>query len=165
MRTAPENELGEHLVPVLGRLARLLRQIELPGEPSPVTLAVLRRLRDEGTARITDLARAERASQPAMTQLLGRMERAGLVVRVHDQHDRRSVRAQITGTGRDLLRRTENHYARALGLRLGQLSAHDRDTLGEALPALAHLASAPDLPPMDLTPTFLPAPKSRGGER
>src|SRR5689334_408014 len=91
---------GSQLLPVLGQLVRFLRQVEGQDSPSSVALTVLRRLADHGPGRVTDLARLTRASQPGMTQLVGRLEKAGQVTRVADPDDGRAVLVEITRPGR-----------------------------------------------------------------
>ncbi|GGN46022.1 DNA-binding MarR family transcriptional regulator [Actinoplanes campanulatus] len=139
----PEGESrGSQLLPVLSRLGRLLREIEGPDYPSSVATAVLRKLTDEGPGRVTDLARLTRVSQPGMTQLIGRLEKADLVRRVPDPDDRRGVLVEVTEAGRKLLNRTYVHYAAVLDEMFEQLSPDDSDAVIRALPALARLAQA-----------------------
>ncbi|WP_127551304.1 MarR family winged helix-turn-helix transcriptional regulator [Actinoplanes sp. OR16] len=133
---------GSQLLPVLGQLVRFLRQIESPDNPSPVSLAVLRRLDGDGPGRVTDLARLERASQPGMTQLVGRMEKAGLVRRAPDPADGRGVLVEITQEGRDVIARTHARYVATLDELFETLDPADRDAIVGALPALERLAAA-----------------------
>ncbi|WP_043511918.1 MULTISPECIES: MarR family winged helix-turn-helix transcriptional regulator [unclassified Actinoplanes] len=133
---------GAQLLPVLGQLVRFLRQLEGPDNPSSIALAVLRRLADHGPGRVTDLARLTRASQPGMTQLIGRMEKAGQVRRVPDPHDGRGVLVEVTDAGRELLSRTYAYYATTLDRLFEQLTPEESDTVVAALPALERLARA-----------------------
>ncbi|BCJ39785.1 MarR family transcriptional regulator [Actinoplanes ianthinogenes] len=133
---------GSQLLPVLAQLVRFLRQLEGPDNPSSIALSVLRRLSDEGPARVTDLARLTRASQPGMTQLVGRMERSGLVQRVPDPNDGRGVLVGATRSGRDLLARTYAHYAATLDGMFARLEPADSEAIIRALPALGRLAAA-----------------------
>src|ERR1700751_5567154 len=50
----------------------------------------------EGPTRVTALATAEGSSQPSMSQLIQRLERQGLVVRVSDPDDGRAALIDIT---------------------------------------------------------------------
>ncbi|GLY05349.1 MarR family transcriptional regulator [Actinoplanes sp. NBRC 101535] len=140
MQMVSEASRGSQLLPVLGDLVRFLRQLEGPDNPSPVAISVLRRLRDEGSARVTDLAKAERASQPGMTQLIGRMEKAGQVRRVPDPADGRAVRVEATADGLALLERTYAHYAATFDKMFAELDPADSDAIIQALPALRRLA-------------------------
>src|SRR5690242_6512798 len=101
---------GSEVVPVLAGLVRLLRQTDTSDGLSPVATAVLGRLSRDGAQRLTELARSERASQPGMTQLVGRLERGGLVRRVPDPHDGRGVLVEATDPGREVLGRMETEY-------------------------------------------------------
>ncbi|MEU7062899.1 MarR family transcriptional regulator [Streptomyces sp. NPDC046161] len=65
-------------------------------------LARLSAADNEGLS-IGDLARAAGVSSRNVTGLVDTLEREGLVQRVQDRHDRRSVRARITPAGRDWL--------------------------------------------------------------
>ncbi len=133
---------GSQLLPVLAQLVRFLRQLEGPDNPSSVALSVLRRLSDDGPARVTELARLTRASQPGMTQLVGRMEKAALVRRVPDPNDGRGVLVEVTGEGAALVSRTLTHYATTLDRLFEHLEPADRDAIVHALPALERLAQA-----------------------
>ncbi len=133
---------GSQLLPVLSQLVRFLRQLEGPDNPSSVALSVLRLLDDDGPGRVTDLARLTRASQPGMTQLIGRLEKSGLVRRVPDPTDGRGVLVEVTRAGRDLRARTYAHYATTLDQLFERLSPDDGDAIVRAVPALARLAEA-----------------------
>ncbi|GAA2715361.1 MarR family transcriptional regulator [Actinoplanes palleronii] len=133
---------GSQLLPVLAQLVRYLRQLEGPDNPSSIALSVLRRLVDEGPGRVTDLARLTRASQPGMTQLVGRLEKSALVRRVPDPNDGRGVLVEVTQGGRDLLDRTYAHYAATFDRLFEQLDAADSAAIVQALPALSRLAEA-----------------------
>jgi DNA-binding MarR family transcriptional regulator len=61
---------------------------------------VLNRVNQEGPMRLTALAAAEDTSQPAMTQLVQRMERQGLLERVSDPEDGRAALVAISAAGR-----------------------------------------------------------------
>src|SRR5580658_3238549 len=70
---------------------------------------VLAALAVEGPSRLTALATATGIAQPAMTQLVGRMEREGLVARLIDPEDARATLVAITDAGlvvRDELRQS-----------------------------------------------------------
>ena len=94
---------------------------------------VLAALAVEGPSRLTALATATGIAQPAMTQLVGRLEREGLVVRLIDPEDARATLVDITAAGRAL--RAERHQSQGdhLAELLDILSPHDEATLGLAL--------------------------------
>src|ERR1700740_2109042 len=63
---------------------------------------VLATLAEDGPSRLTALAAPTGIAQPAMTQLVGRLERDGLVVRLIDSEDARATLVTITDAGRAL---------------------------------------------------------------
>ena len=70
---------------------------------SLTTSLALGTLEREGPARVTALAAAARIGQPAMTELVQRLERQSLVTRVDDPGDGRAALVTITDAGRALL--------------------------------------------------------------
>ena len=66
------------------------------------TLATLER---SGPRRLTALAVREGVTQPAMTQLIARLQDSGLVDRAADPADGRVVQVRLTDEGRELLAR------------------------------------------------------------
>lgn len=127
----------------LERIARLVRAAELPGELSSVAASTLYALATEGPTRLTLLAAAEHVTQPAMTQLVRRLEREGLVERRDDPSDGRAVLVTITDAGVALSAQRRAARADALGAVLDELGPGERDALAAAVPALEHLAAAP----------------------
>jgi DNA-binding MarR family transcriptional regulator len=126
----------------LERLLGLIRRLSPPGL-SLTAGATLGTLERSGPCRLTALAAHEGVTQPAMTQLVGRLEDQGLAERRTDPADGRAVNVQITPAGRDLLaRRRADRAARLSGL-LARLSAAEQATLAAALPAINALTSAP----------------------
>lgn len=60
---------------------------------------VLNRLNREGPSRLTTLAQREGVSQPSMTQLVQRLERQDLVVRLQDPEDGRVALVAVSDEG------------------------------------------------------------------
>ena len=107
---------------------------------SRTSSATLVTLESNGPSRLTALAASERVSQPAMTQLIGKLEDAGLVRREADPSDGRVVQVSITDAGRAVLAIRRAERAERLGTLLVQLSPAHRELLAAALPALSELA-------------------------
>jgi DNA-binding MarR family transcriptional regulator len=133
---------GTELEAVLSRLLRLFRQLATPGELSLSALSVLARLERDGAQRLTELATSEGVSQPGMSQLVGRLERDGLVRRTASTGDRRGVLVEVTDAAKELVGRRRAQRAAALRELLGRLDADDRTTIDDALPALTRLVEA-----------------------
>jgi DNA-binding MarR family transcriptional regulator len=77
-----------------------------------------------------------------MTQLIARLQDAGLVCREADPADGRVVQVRVTDQGRDTLARRRAVRAERLAVILDRISPQDRAALGAALPAIDALASA-----------------------
>jgi DNA-binding MarR family transcriptional regulator len=108
------------------------------------TLATLER---NGPSRLTLLAVREGVTQPAMTQLISRLEDSGLVRREADPVDGRVVRVTITEEGRATLARRLAGRAEKLAVILAQLSPEHRAALAAALPSLDALTARHDVEP------------------
>jgi DNA-binding MarR family transcriptional regulator len=124
----------------LVRLLGLIRWLSPPG--LSLTAAAALATLERGSRRLTELAADEGVTQPAMTQLVGRLEASGLVERCADPEDGRVVRVQLTGAGRDLIARRRAARAERLAGLLAALSPADQEALAAALPAINALASA-----------------------
>ncbi len=123
----------------LGRMVTLARVLGLPREMSLTAVATLADLERFGARRVTELAVFEGVTQPAMTQLVTRLEREGLVERRDDPADGRAVVVEITGDGRAVLAARREAQAQRLAELLAELSEEDRAALAAALPVLDRL--------------------------
>lgn len=119
------------------QLVRYVRQSATAGGLSTAASTALARLGREGPQRLTVLARAEGVSQPNMTQLVTRMERAGLVQRVADPHDGRVVLVEATEAGLEVFRRRHAERSQALRQLIGEMAEPEQQAVKVALPALA----------------------------
>jgi len=140
-------EFGERALAVgiasgVERLIGLVRSLSPPDGISLTAAATLATLERSGPRRLTALAVQEGVTQPAMTQLIGRLQDAGLVRREADPADGRVVQVGLTDRGRDLLARRRAVRAERLAAILDQISPEDRAALAAALPAIDALASA-----------------------
>jgi DNA-binding MarR family transcriptional regulator len=94
---------------------------------------VLAHLDDCGPARISVLATACGVSQPSMTELVGRLQREGLVDRFSDPRDGRATLVDITASGRtQRLQLQRSVHDRVVEL-LEALLAEDQATLSLAM--------------------------------
>ncbi|MFI5634270.1 MarR family winged helix-turn-helix transcriptional regulator [Streptomyces sp. NPDC051664] len=128
---------AENLMIAVEQVVRYVRQNAVTGGLSTAASSALARLGREGAHRLTELARAEGVSQPNMTQLVTRMERAGLVRRVPDRHDGRAVLVEATDTGLEVFRQRRAERAQALDLLVEALTEPEQQAVKIALPALA----------------------------
>jgi DNA-binding MarR family transcriptional regulator len=71
-----------------------------------------------------------------LTGIIGRLEERGVVARVHDDADRRMVRAQLTAAGVDMLRRVEDARLGHMRQLVESLSADEQRTVLSGLKTL-----------------------------
>ncbi len=115
----------------------------------------LETLNREGPVRLTALAVAAGISQPSMTQLVHRLERQGLAIRVHDPKDGRAALVDITDAGRALLDDRQRDRRGRLAELLTVLSPEEEATLTlaahVALPIIRRLIHNATNPPQSET--------------
>ena len=128
----------------LERLVGLFRWLSPPSGLSLTAAATLATLERSGPSRITALAAREGVTQPAMTQLVARLQGDGLVTREADPADGRVVHVGITDQGRAVLSRRRAIRADRLAVLLDRLGPEQRATLAAALPTIDVLVSARD---------------------
>ncbi|MGW0629736.1 MarR family winged helix-turn-helix transcriptional regulator [Streptomyces sp. NPDC002758] len=128
---------AEELIIATEQMVRFVRRSATTGGLSTAASATLFRLSREGPLRLTELARAAGVSQPNMTQLVTRLERAGLVRRTADRTDGRGVLVEVTDTGLEVVRQRRVERASALQELIGELTEPEQRAVLIALPALA----------------------------
>lgn len=135
------------------------------------TSSTLSRLAATGPRRLGDLAVDEGVTQPAMTQLVSRLEGQGLAERRRQPEDQRVVMVHITAAGHGLIQQVRtDRAARVLEL-LAMMPTEDEHAIAAALPALGRFVerAAPHLQqgyPLLREPSPLPSgePRSAGRE-
>src|ERR1039458_1213557 len=95
----------EELAGALEQLVSMWRRLAVPGELSSTAAFTLARLSRDGPCRLTELAAHEKVSQPAMTQLVSRLEGQGLAERCSEPSDARVVNVAVTASGEELIAR------------------------------------------------------------
>jgi DNA-binding MarR family transcriptional regulator len=156
------------------RLIGLFRSLSPPNGLSLTAAATLATLERSGPSRLTSLAVKEGVTQPAMTQLIGRLQESGLVNRDADPTDGRVVQVRLTDEGRALLARRRAVRAERLAEILARLSPDEQAALVTALPAMDALANAQQAGPPLVSPPLVSPPlgsslnpddptRSRGG--
>ena len=91
-------QLGEELISTAARMVRWAPK-DQGFHISLAAARLLARLHDNGPTRISDLATAERCSQPTITNHVKRLEAASLVAREVDPHDGRVCIIRLTDPG------------------------------------------------------------------
>ncbi|PWJ46480.1 DNA-binding transcriptional regulator, MarR family [Quadrisphaera granulorum] len=118
------------------------RRLAPPGDLSLASTTLLARLARDGGSGVSALATAEGVSQPAMSQMVARLERDGLVTRTADPQDGRAAVVVLTDTGRELVSARRAARAAALADLLDTAPPGDAEQLLAATPALTRLAQA-----------------------
>jgi DNA-binding MarR family transcriptional regulator len=126
----------------LERLIGLFRWLSPPSGLGLTAAATLATLDRGGPRRLTALAAREGVTQPAMTQLVARLQDTGLVDRVPDPTDGRVVQVRITAEGQAMVARRRAVRAERVAGLLARLSPDDQAALAAALPAMDALANA-----------------------
>ena len=134
-------ELATELASDIERIVRLFRSLSPASGLSMTAAATLAGLERLGPQRLTLLAAREGVTQPAMTQLISRLEESGLVRREPSPDDGRVVLVALTEQGRATLAHRRSARAERLAGIIAQLSPDHRAALAAALPALDALAS------------------------
>ena len=131
-----EKELGTDIAGGIAEALRVGASVmirHLARGTSLTSRNVLAALAAEGPSRLTALATATGIAQPAMTQLVGRLEREGLVVRLIDPEDARATLVAITDAGRALRAELHQSAHERMAELLDRLSADDQATLALAM--------------------------------
>jgi DNA-binding MarR family transcriptional regulator len=141
--TMPLDALAAALTTDLERIFGLFRSLSPASGLSITAAATLASIERLGPQRLTVLAAREGVTQPAMTQLISRLEESGLVRREASPEDGRVVLVVITDEGRAVLARRRSVRSDRMAAIIAQLDPEHRAALAMALPALDALASVP----------------------
>jgi DNA-binding MarR family transcriptional regulator len=111
----------------------MLRHLSDRSALNLTALLTLSTLEQEGPVRVTALAAAAGIGQPAMTELIQRLERQGMVTRVDDPEDGRVALVSISDAGRALRSDLQRGRRDRLAVLLAGLPAEDEATLNLAM--------------------------------
>jgi DNA-binding MarR family transcriptional regulator len=139
---SPETGLATGVTAALERLIGLFRSLSPPDGLSLTAAATLATLERSGPCRLTALAAHEGVTQPAMTQLVDRLQGMSLLERTQDPADGRVVQVRITPEGKALLAQRRAVRAERVAELLMRLSPGEQALLTAALPAMEALANA-----------------------
>src|ERR1700722_12663100 len=153
----PERVLAAAVAAALERLMGLFRSLTPPSGLSLTAAATLATLERSGPSRLTSLAVREGVTQPAMTQLIGRLQESGLVDRAADPTDGRVVQVRVTDEGRGMLARRRAGRGDRRAETLARRSPDEQAALSAPLPAMDALANAQQA-------DLLPASASSAGQ-
>ncbi|MBJ9987622.1 MarR family winged helix-turn-helix transcriptional regulator [Paenibacillus sp. S28] len=126
-------------VKVIESLTRINIRLPSIDKLSFTTLSVLHTLTLSSPMRLTELTATEQVTQSAITQIVTRLERDGLVERRSDPNDGRVVLVHITPQGANVIdsRRLER-ISRIAGF-AENLTREESQAIADAIPALRRL--------------------------
>lgn len=122
------------------RLLRTLRREDDGSGLSAPRLSALSCIMMEGPASLADLAHAEQVRPPTMSRIVDALVERGLVTRVANPRDRRSVRIMATEDGSRLLAGGGERRVHALVGRLHKLADSEKRALARGVEILERLA-------------------------
>ena len=125
------SQLGVDVVVASARLTRLASR-DVSALPH-AAMRLMGRLDELGPTRISELAKADRCSQPTMSNLVQRQEENGFVRREPDPADSRASLISLTPAGRAELERARHEAGEAIATRLKHLPQTDLETLQAAV--------------------------------
>ena len=131
--------VADALRPSLLRLSRELRREARDVGVSPEQVAILVTIKYTPGVCSGELAAAERVSAAAMSKLVSRLERDGLVERTPSETDRRRVGLTLTAEGQRTLRRVRSRRTAWLATRLRDLDPASLAAVEAAAEPLARL--------------------------
>lgn len=130
--------LGEDLISTAARIVRWAPK-EDGFNISFAAARLLARLHDNGPTRISELAVAERCSQPTITNHVKRLEAAQLVDRTADPRDARAWMIKLTKKGNQQLSLMRDSIGTSLEPYLATLSKRDLKALRDGVDAMQRL--------------------------
>jgi DNA-binding MarR family transcriptional regulator len=132
-------QLATRLRLAVGRLHRRIRLAT--NDIPPLQLSTLVSIEQHEPLRLGELAVREAVSAPTMTRVLAGLDERGLILRVPDSADARSVRVSLSERGRAVLHEVRSRRTALLDARLARLTPQQRAALSAALPALEALVT------------------------
>ncbi|MGO4592500.1 MarR family winged helix-turn-helix transcriptional regulator [Leifsonia sp. 2TAF2] len=140
-----DDDVPGRLALAVGRLNRRIRSST--GGLSHGQLSALSTIVRRGPIRPSEIAAIEVAAAPTITRIVAELESRGLVERMPDPEDRRSLFVSGTEAGTELLLEARSDRARAVAEVLGELTPEQVEAVRAALPALEQVAQvAPPSP-------------------
>jgi DNA-binding MarR family transcriptional regulator len=139
----PKNNLTELNVSdfamVFEDLTRIFIRLPSIEKLSFTTLSVLHTLSLKSPMRLTELTVNEQVTQSAITQLVTRLERDGLVERRPDPNDGRVVQVHITALGENVIDSRRLNRMTKLSKFIEGLTLEEKRAIASAIPALRRL--------------------------
>lgn len=140
MTPSTPEDIAARIRPAMTKLYVMYFRIADQSDLTGPQLSIMARLKDNGPARISQIAREEGIRMPTASNALHQLEQRELVERIRDEHDRRGVRVQLTTLGESELERVGEERTKYLAEMLGTLSEEDLARVGELTDIINKLA-------------------------
>ena len=140
MREGETRDVAARLHSASIRLLRTLRREDDGSGLSAPRLSALSVVVFAGPVSLVELANAEQVRPPTMSRIVDALVDRGLVTRVVDPRDRRSVRITATAEGSHLLEAGRERRVGALIRRLSRLADSERRALARGVEILERVA-------------------------
>ncbi|TBL81775.1 MarR family winged helix-turn-helix transcriptional regulator [Paenibacillus thalictri] len=121
-------------------LTRIFIRLPSIEKLSFTTLSVLHTLSRKSPMRLTELTANEQVTQSAITQLVTRLEKDGLVERRSDPNDGRVVQVHITPRGANIIDSRRLERIAHITTFIKGLTPKEKQAIVSAIPALRRLA-------------------------
>jgi DNA-binding MarR family transcriptional regulator len=131
--------VANRLRPALLRLARELRRESHALGVTGGQVSLLFQISRNRGIGVRDLAALERMSPASMSGYVDRLERAGLVAKTQDPHDRRRQGLSVTEEGERVLRSVKSRRTAWLAARLERLPQEEVEAIDAAVEPLLRL--------------------------
>ncbi len=138
----PPNGDAARLRSVLTRLSRHLNDSSSGEGLTPTQASVLGLLNFHGRLGSAELAQLEGLNPTMVSRIVGRLEELGLIRRLQNKEDLRSVSVEITDEGRAVSEQVRDAQSAVVAARLGDLSAEERASIAASIGALEALSGA-----------------------
>jgi DNA-binding MarR family transcriptional regulator len=130
--------LGSELVVQSARLVRAVRR----ALEQPTGVRALSLLDEQGPSTVTQLAHADRCSQPTMTGTVNALVEHGWARRTPHPDDARSSLVELTDAGREVLARTRRGHGETVAARLARTGRFGPAELATAVAVLREVLDA-----------------------
>ena len=139
--TTPE-DIAARIRPAMTKLYVMYFRIAEQSDLTGPQLSIMARLKDNGPARISQIAREEGIRMPTASNALHQLEQRELVERIRDEQDRRGVRVRLTRLGVSELERVGEERTKYLAEMIGTLGVEDLARAGELVDIINKLADS-----------------------
>jgi DNA-binding MarR family transcriptional regulator len=83
--------------------------------------------------KVSEIGRLMKVTTPTITQTINNLYKKGLVLRIQDMHDRRSVRIKLTDKGEEIIKKVSEHICVTFNGLSQYLGPEESDKLAELL--------------------------------